>query len=292
LKTLIIRAGALGDTLMLMPSVYGLKKDTETIIAGRRPGIDYLRPYTSQCIDIESMGMHRLFMDNTDDLKGVHFPHCDHVIAFLNDPDGHLKRNLSACFPGTPVHIFPVFPLEGDETHTALYMARAIQKAGLPIDADKAFKDSMRIPLINLAGTASVEKRHIVIHPGSGSVKKNYSPDFWVQVIRELQRRVPEAQRSLIMLLGPAEEHLSGFFKDNLTKRGVELKVLPEREEVLSILSGAAVYIGHDSGITHLAAMMGIRVIALYKTSSFHAWRPLGPNVRIITSSLPDNSLL
>jgi len=60
----------------------------------------------------------------------------------------------------------------------------------------------------------------------------------------------------------------------------IEFKVLPEKEELMSILARGSVYIGHDSGVTHLAAMMGIHVIALFKHTSVEQWRPLGPNVR------------
>lgn len=281
MKILIIRAGALGDTLMLMPAICGLRKSAEIMIAGRCPGIDYLRPYVDQCIDMETSGWHRLFMKDPDSLAPLSSLSPDHVVAFLNDPDGRLIGNLKAWFPESAVSIFPVFPLEEDKTHIALYMAGAIQESGLPIDALRVFEDSFKIPLMS-DEIHPGEKGYVVLHPGSGSKKKNYPPLFWLELIKELKRtRLHNAGR-IILLLGPAEEGLLTFFRNNLNERDVELKVLPEREELMSILGGASLYLGHDSGITHLAAMLGRPVIALFKESSIERWRPLGPNVRIM----------
>ena len=50
----------------------------------------------------------------------------------------------------------------------------------------------------------------------------------------------------------------------------------------MSLLEAAPLYIGHDSGITHLASMHGAPTIALFKNSSIHQWRPIGPAVEVI----------
>lgn len=282
MKILLIRAGALGDTLMLMPSINSLRAGNEIAVAGRRPAIDYIQPYVDRCIDIESSGWHRLFMRDPGGPLDLSLPSPEHVVAFLNDPQGDVLRNLKAYFPNSAVSLFPVFPPEGDERHIALYMAQAIQEAGLPINASNVFENSFQNPLLAIEGSSSGETGPVVIHPGSGSLRKNYPPLFWFQLIRELKKMVLDDSKKVIMLFGPAEEGIVNLFKDELSERDVEFKVLPEKEELLSIIGKASVYIGHDSGITHLAAMLGRPVIAVFKDSSVGRWRPLGPNVRII----------
>lgn len=296
LKTLIIRAGALGDTLMLMPAICGLRKDTGIIIIGRRPGIDYLRPYVDQCVDIETSGLHRLFMEDADNLSGLSLPSPDLVAAFLNDPDGRLTCRLKACFPESSINIFPVFPPEKDKRHIALYMAKAIQETGIPIDADYVFKESFKFPLMPPKTSVPGERGLVVIHPGSGSRVKNYPPAFWLQLIREIKRMQLDNAGRMLLLMGPAEEDVLPVMRDTLKGMDIAVSVLPEKEELISILARASVYIGHDSGVTHLAAMLGTHVIALFNESPINRWRPLGPNVRIIAKSdfkaFPDNSPL
>jgi ADP-heptose:LPS heptosyltransferase len=275
----------MGDTLMLMPAISSLKKRAEIIIAGRRPGIDYLRPYVARCMDMETSGWHMLFREGTENIPDLSLPAFDHVVAFLNDPDCKLILRLKAFFPESKVSVFPVFPPQWDATHMALYMARSVQDStGLPLNHGDVFEDAFRKPIM-IRDKKQGEKQHIVIHPGSGSIKKNHPPEFWLKLIKELRRSGFAGQERFTLLLGPAEEGLLQFFKENLKKDDTFFKVMPEREELLSILSNASVYIGHDSGITHLAAMLGIHVIAIFKESPIERWRPLGPNVHLINNS-------
>ncbi len=281
LKILIIRAGALGDTLMLMPAIKGLGKDSDITLAGRRPGIDFLCPYVNRCIDMETSGWHRLFMEETDS-SSFPFPSPDHVVAFLNDPDCRLRGRLKALFPESSVNMFPVFPAEDDKSHIALYMAKAIQGAGLPIDGNRVFEESLEFPIMRPVPYVARENGLIVIHPGSGSRRKNYPPTFWLQLINEIRKIQDDNPGRILLLMGPAEVEILPVFRDNLYERNITIKFLPEKEELISILGNTAVYIGHDSGITHIAAMLGIHVIALFKESSIERWRPIGPNVRIL----------
>jgi heptosyltransferase III len=284
LKILIIRAGALGDTLMLMPSIHALRKDNEIVIAGRHPAIDYIQHYVDRCIDIETSGWHRLFMKNTDGLLDLSLQP-DHVTAFLNDPEGYVSKNLRANFPNSSVSLFPAFPPEGDERHIALYMAQALQEAGLPVNAKDVFEESFKKALMAIEDSLPDGTGPVVIHPGSGSPRKNYPPLFWFQLIRDMKRATLDNSRRIMLLFGPAEEGIVTLFRDELGEKDVQATVHPGKKELLDILGKASVYIGHDSGITHLAAMLGKPVIAVFKDSSVERWRPLGPNVRIISNS-------
>jgi ADP-heptose:LPS heptosyltransferase len=53
-------------------------------------------------------------------------------------------------------------------------------------------------------------------------------------------------------------------------------------DKVLTLLKEASFYLGHDNGITHLAAMLGIPIVALFKNSDHLQWALLGPDVRVI----------
>ena len=281
MKVLLIRAGALGDTLMLMPVIAHLRKKAEIVLAGRYPGIDYLSPYVDQCIDYERSGWHGLFMEGAGKNPCRIFPVPDHVAAFLSDRGGRVMENLKAWFPAASIHIFPVFPPGKEKIHIALYMAQSIEAAGLPIDARRCFEDSLKAPL--MAGQASFRgKARIVLHPGSGSTDKNYPTILWLELINRLKDRYPGKSKRIVLLMGPAEEGLMSFFREALDEREAELVLCPEREAFMRLLSQASLFIGHDSGITHLAAMMGAPVIALFKKSSQEQWAPLGPAVKII----------
>ena len=280
MKILLIRAGALGDTLMLLPAIRYLRKKAKVILAGRYPGIDFLSPYVDQCIDLETSGWQGLFMEGVGQ-PGPSIAMLDYVVAFLSDPEGNVLSNLKAWFPSASVNIFPVFPPEENKIHIALYMAQLIEAAGIPIDPGRCIEDSLKTPL--MTGQHPFPKDgSIVIHPGSGSRDKNYPPELWLEIITRLKGKYPERSKRIIMLLGPAEEGMLSFFREAVNQMDARLIYCPERDALIDLLRRASLYIGHDSGITHLAAMMGVPVMAIFRKSSPEQWAPLGPNVKII----------
>ena len=58
--------------------------------------------------------------------------------------------------------------------------------------------------------------------------------------------------------------------------------------ELACWLATARVYIGNDSGITHLAAAVGAPVVALFGLTNPNIWAPRGPNVRVIAKPALD----
>jgi heptosyltransferase-3 len=56
-------------------------------------------------------------------------------------------------------------------------------------------------------------------------------------------------------------------------------------------LAQARLYIGNDSGITHLAAAAGTRVLALFGPTDPATWAPRGFGIRVISTYRPGESI-
>ena len=280
-KILIIRPSAIGDTLMLLPALIALKTLTEITLVGRSPAIDLLRPHVQAGIDFEGPGWHRLFMEKGDQGISLPIPPVDQVVAFMKDPDGRVEENLRVCLPNGSIHIFAPFPPEKEKIHVALYLAQCLQRSGLPLDAVKAFEYADRRPLFDERGPLD-NKKWIVFHPGSGGRKKNHSPDFWLGLIKTMRKHPRFEKTPFLLLLGPAEEPSHTFFKENAAGERIQILLSPDNQVLIRTIRGSSLFIGQDSGITHLAAMHGTPTIALFKDSSIHQWRPIGPAVRVI----------
>jgi ADP-heptose:LPS heptosyltransferase len=272
MKILIIRAGALGDTLMLLPAINAMRVEHEIIIAGRSPGIEYLNQWVKRCIDLERGEWHRLYIP--DALFDTFSITPDHVIGFLNDRDNTVYDNLSHLCKGANINIFSPFPRPGDHTHIALYMARAIHSAGININPHAAFSEALIKPLMS---QNRGNGKRIVLHPGSGSMDKNYPTEFWLNLLNSIREEKLSGYFDINVLIGPAEQGIVKDFRDN-----VEAYISHNREDLLYLLSNTCLFVGHDSGVTHLSAMMGINTIALFRSSSIQNWRPVGPNVKIV----------
>ncbi len=286
-KVLIVRAGALGDTLMLLPSINALKRDYEVIVLGRRPGIDYIESCAYKCMDIERGGWHRLFSREAD-IAGIPSPEVEHVIAFINDMENIVSENLRRLFPDSRIHVFSPFPDPGSKIHVAFFMAQAIQSAGIRLDYEGAFDTALKKPLLK---SCKGIKKMVVLHPGSGSKTKNYPPDFWFRLSAHIKEET-DNRKDTVFLLGPAEEDVFAVFNETAAEYGARIICCPDKQELLSILNSTYLYIGHDSGVTHLAAMLGIDIIAIFKDSPIDLWRPIGPSVRIIAPDMNPDSIL
>jgi ADP-heptose:LPS heptosyltransferase len=118
---------------------------------------------------------------------------------------------------------------------------------------------TLRLPRPQLPDLWNPDSRKILFHSGSGSPKKN-----WEHFSR-LQARLPNSLP----------------IPQNLTL--VELM-----QEILD----CRIFIGNDSGITHLAAYMGCPTIALFGPTDPRTWGPVGRRARVIwKSNLDDISI-
>lgn len=285
-KALIIRPSALGDTLLLAPALRQVADKVELTLLGRSPGIDFLRPLLQGCLDYEKGGWHRLFLEEAR-CGDFAFPQVDRVVSFLSDRTGEVKKALRRCLKGIPIFSFPPFPTKEEGIHVALYLASGLERSGLPVNPEEAIADAQTKRVFG-EGKPSSSKDTVVLHPGSGSRKKNYPPEFWLDLIRG---RYLKVFRKRILLLGPAEEAWYQFFSRNLSGVEAEIVISPHKERLLSLLEEAGLYIGHDSGITHLAAMLGAPTIGLFRNSHPAQWAPLGPDVTVIAGVKDTNGI-
>jgi hypothetical protein len=284
MKLMILRPGALGDTLMLAPAVFALRGSEEIVLVGRNPGLYFLRPYVDLCLDYEKGGWHQLYLESIEALPCLYPPAVDRIVAFVRNPDGLVGKNLNRLTPDAEISILPPFPSENENIHTALYLAEALKEAGFPIHPAACFKRACKEPLFapahQPAGTCPPT---IVLHPGSGSLKKNYPPKLWLEIVASLRGEPPlDRKAEVTILLGPAEETLRSVFDDATSLGATTILYCPDHGKLVRLLTAACLYLGHDSGITHLAAMLGTPTIALFKGSLVEQWKPLGPRVRVI----------
>ena len=152
---------------------------------------------------------------------------------------------------GLPFEFFPALPVAGESIHAADFF---LKQAGC---------EGRAIPRIDCGPSKS---SFIAIHPFSGSPRKNWPLDRY----QELARRIGGPVQ---WCAGP-EEQLENAVR------------IPNLYDLACWLSKARLYIGNDSGITHLAAATGTPVIAIFGPTNPAVWAPRGEHVQIITSSL------
>jgi ADP-heptose:LPS heptosyltransferase len=85
-----------------------------------------------------------------------------------------------------------------------------------------------------------------------------------------------------VLLEGPSDGQLVNRVQQ-LLEVAVPVLKNAELSTVAASISQARLYIGHDSGITHLAAALSIPTIACFGPTKPSRWAPLGNTVTVLT---------
>lgn len=122
----------------------------------------------------------------------------------------------------------------------------------------------------------------LAVHPGSGSERKNWPETNWRELLPQLLQATP---LHLLLISGEAEqERLPRLVRGLPAERVAMAKNLP-LPELARRLTTCVGFLGHDSGITHLAAAVGLPALALWGDSVEAVWRPQGENVKILRAT-------
>lgn len=133
------------------------------------------------------------------------------------------------------------------------------------------------MPGLTVADHAPLIPGATLIHPGSGSPRKNWPIDRF----RDLSRELRALGHRVAWIRGPAESD------EAVPPPGVECLDRPLLPSLARTLAEARLFIGNDSGISHLAAAVGAPTVALFGPTSSQVWSPDGPRVRVVCAASP-----
>ncbi len=118
--------------------------------------------------------------------------------------------------------------------------------------------------------------RFVALHPGSGSRAKSWPPDRFATLAQELA-----GPRPWLLVVGPADSEACGPL---LGRRGVVVAAGLAPRILGALLARAGLYVGNDSGVSHLAAAFGAPTLALFGPTDPAQWSPVGPAVSVLRS--------
>lgn len=301
MNILIIRPGAIGDVLLTFPVLQGLRARYSS------PHLTFVSnasvlplAQASGLVDEVSDYQDRLWSELFS-TKGIRTPALkdrlqtmDMAICWLRDAEGIIERNLRAVGI-RQIIIAPGRLPVGERVHVVEYLAKTV---GVEADISKY----MHLTLWEMKGTAGDLKGHpllstppsplqkqkkqndesIAIHPGSGGAQKCWPIESFASVIERLWER----SHPVLLLAGPADTERLAYLQRRLAAPpATDLFRVVFNAPLLEVarqLQQCRGYLGNDSGITHLAAMLGVPTVAIFGPSDPVIWRPVGDRVRVI----------
>lgn len=280
MKIIAIRPAALGDSLLVFPILAALRtkySDAHITFLGHPATLSLAKTWrlADEVFNPADKEWYELVSP-----KGIHSPvlrdfllQADLVICWLNDSDGWVKQGLL----GIGVKEFIIAPEGvplGATRHVVEYLAE-------PFDLSPVWKDFV-VPSNGWNKAFVSYNPPFAIHPGSLGENKCWPAASFAAVISQLVR----LQQPVLLLAGPTDTEILKNVQKHLS--------VPPKSGLLTILQNAPLlevaqrlqqckrFLGNDSGISHLAGMLGVPTLVLFGPSNPIWWRPLGPTVEVL----------
>ena len=291
-RILVIRGGAIGDFILTLPAIKLLREGFP------RAHIEILgyphiiapaekRFYADAIRSIEYGALAAFFAKDavlSPELV-AHFGSFDLVVSYLFDPDAIFETNLKRC----GIKRFIAGPAKlGSHEHAAQQLARPLEQLGLrlenpsakiyPSDADRDFARTF---------LRDAARPQIALHPGSGSETKNWPIENW----REIGEYLLSRDRNILIVSGEADEERVRDLESAWGKERVQFAQHLPLPRLAAVLENS-VFLGHDSGISHLAAAVDARCILLFGPTDPAIWAPVGEKVTVLQAPQRDLRLL
>ncbi len=292
MNILLIRGGALGDLIVTLPTIRLIRQrwpeaHIELLGQPRLAEIAHRRGYFDAVRSVDRGALSAFFMPRAvlDPAWMDYISDFDLVLSYFYDPDEFFFTNLKRCNPARIITHSPQVPKDFGKP-AAHHFAEILLPLELELGRDAASElhslpEDVAAADAFLAGLRP-DTRLVAIHPGSGGESKNWPVESWAELGRRLVKARPDI--TLLLVEGEADAEAGQFlieaWKDlpYLRARWLPLPILAE------LLRRTTLFLGHDSGITHLAAAArrDLPVIALFGPTDPVVWAPPRALVRVL----------
>ena len=288
---LVIRGGAIGDFILTLPAIRLLREnflDTQLEILGYEHIIELARGryYADATRSIEYGPMAGFFVPNSTLAPDLveYFGSFQQVISYLFDPDLFFENNLRRA--GVK-NLLPAYARINDSQHAAQQLARPLQRLALFLDdAAARLHPSQEDHAAAQRFLGASDAPVIAIHPGSGSLRKNWPAENWAALGRWLHDTAPRTR--LLLIGGEADSAQITTVQTALREANVLLAQNLPLPHLAAVLQRCRLFLGHDSGISHLAAAVGTPCVLLFGPTDAAVWAPANPGVRIVAAASGD----
>ena len=167
------------------------------------------------------------------------------------------------------IRIHPPFPEEAKGAPVAVHLARSLE-VQLPAAPDSPLEAL-------LSDRPWTDRRTLWIHPGAGSPEKRWPLASFLEVA---DRWRTQTRTEVRFLLGEADLEMTA----PLEAAGFRIELPPTPLDMARLFSREDVFLGNDSGPSHLAALMGIRTLAIFVSTDPRIWGPWGSHSFVVAS--------
>jgi ADP-heptose:LPS heptosyltransferase len=286
-KVLILHAGGIGDLFLALPALRIFRRNfprsiLELMGQPERMALVASDLQAASIHSIDQAGMAYFYLEGEalPSRLSAFFSSFARALVFGKSKGSTLAKNLMRAGVDRVIRVSS-FPAEDAGIHVSEYLVESLKEAGI---AGENLIYPLALPEDALTFARGFRAREglqegdrvLSIHPGSGSPAKNWEPKKFAHVADWASER-----GKILLISGPAQdgvEEVRQFMKKASPLVADNLPLV----QLAALLKASTAYLGNDSGITHLAASLGLPTVALFGPTSPAIWGPRGPGVRLL----------
>ena len=279
-RALVLFPGALGDFVCFLPVLECLAQRTSIDVLARTEFSD-VAPAGANVGSLERFEIRHLFVrgGGADERVRNFFESYERTYSWMGSGDLTFKQELRAATQGR-VRLFRFRP-KASQTHQVEYYLSCLQDgSAIAMPHVVQRPDASHWAEVYWKENSLNFKPVLAIAPGSGAREKNWPVSSFETIARWWRERVGG---KVITILGPVEEERGGY--DSLCTGAVVIRGI-SLGRLTAMLTRCSLYVGNDSGITHLSAAAGASTAAIFGPSNVAYWRPRGRSVLVLRQSL------
>lgn len=272
---IVFHQGALGDWVLTFPilralrPVYAVAPYSKANLAARL--IDRTKP-----VGIEKTGFSQLYISGGNPSSQLGSSWCNIlddatlIISFISNGDDAWAANIREL-ASRAHHVFiRPQPPSSYRKHVTDWYDEQLRDQGV----------ELCYPAIELSTSDS---QNVVVHPGSGGNNKCWPANRFEKLVSVLRGH----GKSVTVIYGDVERETWAQKKIDHWQEQLNAQFIPDLDQLVDVFEQAGMFIGNDTGPTHLAAAMGLHTIVLFGPSLHRVWSPGGPRVTVISPPRP-----
>ncbi len=291
---MVVHPGALGDVLLAVPALRALRADAPAgeLALAAQPRIAALLAalaVVDRDVAFDTLGLESLFTEDDVSARVRGLLTDGRIVSWFGAGDATFVRRLRALAPAA------VVASSAPPADTPVWR-HLVASCGARIPPEDAGRDPIPVPstLLDEGRRALIAagwdggRRLVMIHPGAGGPAKRWPAAHFAAVA---ERIVRACGVQIVVHAGPADSEAVTALRAALRAPVPVLADAP-----LTTLAGAlghvALWIGNDSGVTHLAASLGVPTVALFRPDNVR-WTPWAPRARVLLAGpgTPDGDI-
>jgi heptosyltransferase III len=274
-RVLVIRGGAVGDFILTLPVLALLKGSIPGVqidVMGNRGIVELATAagHAERYLYLDTPGMALMFAKGATLPEPLRerFQSYNLILSYLYDPDGIFREQMQSA--GARTFLDLPHRVEAGKGHAVEQLARPLERLAM-------FLPPGATPFVIKHQPQTTPR--LAIHPGSGSIHKNWAVEHWARAGKQLTQQNPGMELALITGEAERERGVTSYLKEqwqDVPYLHWDALPLPELAEKLA---NCTHFLGHDSGISHLAAACGVPSHLFFGPTDPETWAPRGSTI-------------